>query len=298
VAALVPPGELARVQGYNQALGGAIEIVGPPLGALALAVLALHQVMAVDVVTAILAIVPLLFVRIPEPMRSAATATASVWHGTVDGLRYIRALPGIPAIIVVVLMLNFVGAPMGTLLPLYIRDVFGGDAADLGLIQSGFGVGLIAGGILLSAWGGPKRHRTVTALAGIALSQIGTLGVAAAPVGGLWVVAGSWALFAVFNALVNGTFGAMLQTAVSGEMQGRVQSVIQSGAMLATPLGLALAVPVTNLLGLRFWYWFAGVAAIAGSLLAMTFPQVRQLDAITDAAARRSMAVPEGAPAE
>ena len=47
-----PSEHLARVSGLNQGLQGLINIVAPPLGALLLSVLPLHNVLAVDIVTA------------------------------------------------------------------------------------------------------------------------------------------------------------------------------------------------------------------------------------------------------
>ena len=58
----------------NQTLGGALNIVGPPLGALAMSLMPLSGVMMLDVGTAMLAVVPLLFVRIPQPAQSLAAS--------------------------------------------------------------------------------------------------------------------------------------------------------------------------------------------------------------------------------
>ena len=68
---MVPKEHLARVAGLNQTMMGVMNIISPPLGALLLSVLPLGKVLAVDVVTAGLAVLPLLFVTIPQPERSA-----------------------------------------------------------------------------------------------------------------------------------------------------------------------------------------------------------------------------------
>jgi MFS transporter, DHA3 family, macrolide efflux protein len=263
-------------------------VLGPALGALALAVLALHQVMLVDVVTACTAILPLLFVRIPEPERTTGFSAGPVWNDVLAGFRYIRSLPGVLALMALAVVLNFVGAPTWTLLPLYVRDVFGGSAGDLGLIQSGFGLGLIIGGLALSLWGGRLRgNRALIALGGVAISQLGVFGVASAPANMLWLVSASWTLFAVFNAVANGTLMAVLQGAVAPDMQGRVQSAVSSGVMMAMPLGLAVSTPAVELLGLRFWYFLSATVALVGALWAMTSRRVLLLDTIGSADAPR-----------
>jgi len=62
---MVPDEHLTRVAGLNQTMQGALNMIGPPLGAFFLAVLPLHGVILIDVGTAMLAIAPLFFVPIP-----------------------------------------------------------------------------------------------------------------------------------------------------------------------------------------------------------------------------------------
>ncbi|NIN65376.1 MAG: MFS transporter, partial [Anaerolineae bacterium] len=77
---MVPKEHLARVAGLNQAVLGGINIMGPPLGAFFLALLSYSAVMLVDVGTAALAIVPLLFVPVPQPGRRAGgPEKESIW---------------------------------------------------------------------------------------------------------------------------------------------------------------------------------------------------------------------------
>lgn len=275
---MVPKAHLSRVQGLNQALVGAVNVIGPPLGALALALLALHQVMLIDVFTAMIAILPLFFVRIAEPERKPTDVGArAVVNDMVAGLRYVRGFPGMLAVIAVALGLNFLGAPTWTLLPLYVRNVFGGDAAGLSMVQSAFGIGLISGGLALTAWGG-LRSRINTGFGAFALMGLAVLGIGAAPATALWSVALGWFVFAFFNAIGNGTFMALLQGAVAPEMQGRVVSVVQSAANLAIPLGLALATPVVERFGLRSWYLASGVITALACLWALSSRAVRRLD--------------------
>ncbi len=65
-AMLVPKEWLPRVAGFNQTLQGVMTIAAAPLGALALAFLPTQGALMIDVVTALLGIVPLLFFRIPQ----------------------------------------------------------------------------------------------------------------------------------------------------------------------------------------------------------------------------------------
>lgn len=62
---MVPVESLTRIQGLNQMLSGGINIVAAPLGALLLELLSIEAVLVIDIITAIIAIFPLLFLQIP-----------------------------------------------------------------------------------------------------------------------------------------------------------------------------------------------------------------------------------------
>jgi DHA3 family macrolide efflux protein-like MFS transporter len=88
---MVPDQHLPRVAGLNQAIGGAVDIIAPPLGALLLGLLALHQIMLIDVVTAALAILPLLFIPVPQPPRLASSddVKSTIWADMGAGFHYV-----------------------------------------------------------------------------------------------------------------------------------------------------------------------------------------------------------------
>jgi DHA3 family macrolide efflux protein-like MFS transporter len=164
---MVPDEHLTRVAGLNQALNGGLAIVGPLLGALAVEGLLMYQVMMIDVGTALLAIVPLLFVFIPQPKRADLEGKpASVWRDLQIGFRYVFGWRGLVAIIGAAAVIHLVLTPAFTLLPLLVKNHFGGGAAQLGFLEGVSGVGMLAGGLILSVWGGLKR-RIYTSLIGI-----------------------------------------------------------------------------------------------------------------------------------
>src|SRR4030043_2426378 len=65
---MVPKEHLPRSQGLNQMLQGGMSIASAPLGALLLVWLPMQGILAIDVVTALLAISPLFFFKIPPPV--------------------------------------------------------------------------------------------------------------------------------------------------------------------------------------------------------------------------------------
>ncbi|HPE36584.1 MAG TPA: MFS transporter, partial [Spirochaetales bacterium] len=169
---LVPEEHLTRVGGLNQTLQGVMAIVAPPLGALLVMVVPTQGILAIDVVTAALAVLPLFFVHIPMPARSGTEARdgkagSSYVQDLKHGLQYIVRWPGLFGLIAVAMLVNFLLVPSSSLMPLLVTKSFGRSALELAWTETAMGVGIIAGGLALSAWGGFKR-RIVTSIMGIA----------------------------------------------------------------------------------------------------------------------------------
>ncbi len=266
---LMVPGEhLSRVAGINQTLQGALNIVAPPLGAIALGLLPLHGVMAIDVVTAALAILPLLFVAIPQPLRVTGQVPGSrpptVWQDLVAGLRYAWGWPGLVAVLLIAMIINFVVNPGFALMPLLVTDHFRGGALELGWLESAWGVGMLAGGLLLSVWGGFRR-RVYTSLSAMVVGGLAIAAVGLVPSGGFPLALAALFLAGAMNPLINGPLFAILQATVAPDMQGRIFTLVNALAMAMMPLSLALAGPVSDVVGVRPWYVLGGtVFALVG----------------------------------
>jgi DHA3 family macrolide efflux protein-like MFS transporter len=277
---MVPEQHLARVAGLNQALQGLGSIVAPPLGALLLQVLPMQGVLAVDVVTALLAISPLFFVHIPQPERTKAATQASrpsVVGDLREALRFLRDWPGILMIIAIAVLVNALIFPALSLQPLLVTEHFGGDVLQLAWLQSAFGVGMVAGGVTLGVWGGFKR-RSLTGLLALALNGIGLVVIGLAPADAFPVAVGAMFFAWFMNPIANGALMAVLQVIVPPDMQGRVFTLLQSAAGAMIPLGLVIAGPLAEVLGVQIWFLVAGVAMAVMGIGALFVPAITRLD--------------------
>jgi DHA3 family macrolide efflux protein-like MFS transporter len=266
---MVPKKHLSRVAGLNQTMQGALNIVAPPLGAILLSLLPLHAIMGIDLGTAAVAIVSLLLVAIPQPERTAAADAGhkvSVWDDFRAGLRYVWGWPGLMAILVMAMIINFVVNPAFSLMPLLVTEHFGGGALQLGWLQSGWGIGMLLGGLILSVWGGFRR-RVYTSLVGLVLEGAAILVIGLAPGHGFSLALGAIFVAGFMNPLINGPLLAILQATVEPEMQGRVFTLVSSLSSAMMPLSLAVAGPVADLIGVRQWYVIGGaIFALSGAV--------------------------------
>ncbi|MFC2037447.1 MFS transporter [Chloroflexota bacterium] len=278
---MVPKKHLTRVAGLNQTMNGALNIVAPPVGALLLAVMPLYSIMLLDVGSALLAIGPLCVVHIPQPRRedlgSHKTRRPSVLADMRQGLRYIWNWPGLLALIGSVMIIKVALTPAFSLLPLLVSKYFGGDAAQLSLLESVVGVGIVVGGLILSVWGGFRR-RIYTTLMGSTILGLGLVGLGLTPGHLFWAALASVFVVGLMIPLVDGPIMAILQDTVVPEMQGRVFTIMGSLLSLTSPFSLAVAGPVSDWLGLQVWYVVAGVLCVALGLSGFFVPVIANIE--------------------
>lgn len=294
---MVPGGLLTRIQGLNQALQGGAPLVSAPLGALLVAALPMSHILLIDVVTALVAIVPLVFIRIPRPAgSSAAAAPTSIIEDMAAGLRYLGDHRGQRYMLYGAAGINLVAVPAFVLLPLFVVSELQGTPLQLGWLEMVFGAGSIAGGILLGIWGGFER-RIVTALFGLAAMGVAVIALGLAPAKIFTAALVAMLLVGASTSLVNGSIHAILQATVPPHYQGRVFTLVSSVAGAMTPLGLALAAPVAEVMGVRFWYLAGGTTCLLAAGAATLVPAIMDIET-ADAAPDQATAVPAGSPGQ
>jgi len=270
---MVPSKHYTRVEGLNQTVAGVLSVSAPPLGALSLALLPLSGVMMIDVITALFAIVPLFFLSIPQPPPEHVHAirAASILSNTREGLRFILRWPGLLALVGLVLVMKIVMMPAFSLSPVLILEDFGRSASSLALYQALIGAGTIGGGFLISVWGGFKR-RILTILLGFGGMGTGAVIVGFASTERFWMALVGAAVLGGTMAIANAPYTAILQAKIPSHMQGRVMASLGSLLTLTTPIGLAMAGPISDLLGVQFWYRIGGIVCILIAVAGLLFP--------------------------
>ncbi|WP_255701144.1 MFS transporter [Microbulbifer sp. YPW16] len=260
---MVPASLLSRIQGLNQALQGGAPLLSAPLGALLVAALPMSSILLVDVITALVAITPLVFIRVPQPATSQSTDSSFLGDMAL-GFRYLGKHRGQLYLLCGAAGVNLVAVPAFVLLPLFVISELQGTALQLGWLEMIFGAGSIAGGVLLGIWGGFER-RIVTALFGLAAMGIAVISLGLAPAEIFSAALVSMLLVGTGTSLVNGSIHAILQATVPPDYQGRIFTLVASVAGAMTPLGLALAAPVAEVMGVRFWYLAGGVTCLVAA---------------------------------
>jgi DHA3 family macrolide efflux protein-like MFS transporter len=281
ISLIVPQEKLTRVQGLNEMLNGGMNIIAAPVGALLVSTVSMTAVLAIDLVTAAIAISTLLLVAIPQPARAVdTTASSAIRSMKVDftaGFRYVRGWRGLLILAGLAMMVNMLLAPSFSLMPLMVTDHFQGTAWHLGAMEAAISIGIIAGGILLGIWGGFKRRITTT-LTGLIGIGLGVVIVGLAPAS-LFYLAVIGLLFAgVMSAFTNGPLMAIFQAVVAPEMQGRVFALMGSLTAAMMPLGLIIAGPMADIVGVQAWFVMGGIVCIVTGVASFFIRDLQTLE--------------------
>lgn len=278
---MVPPEHYSRIQGLNQMLQGLMNILAAPLGALLLEIMPIQGVLMIDVFTALLAVLPLFFIAVPQPVRKLDAVTGgsktTVWQEFKEGFRYAFSWPGLVIIGLMATLINLVLNPAFSLLPLLVTKHFNGQAIQLAWMESAFGVGIILGGLLLGVWGGFKR-RILTAMMGLFGLGMGVLALGLVPSYAFIAAVVIMFWLGLANPITNGPLMAAVQAAVEPEMQGRIFTIISSVAGLMSPLGLMVAGPIADKFGIQTWFLVGGVVTLLMAISSFFIPAVMNFE--------------------
>lgn len=275
VVMLVPRHFVVRAAGLNQALNSLTVVAAAPLGALAIGTLPIGWALSIDVLTALLGIVPLLCWRIPQPARGEAGRTG-LWSEFREGLHLVWRTPGLRRLFLLLGAVVLAVMPTFVLVPLLVKEHFAGGAAQVALMEGLAGAGMLLGGLLMAALA-PRRLVRWT-LFGFAVSCAALALTAAAPASLFGVAVAWWVMSGISFVLGDTPLMALLQTTIPDHLQGRVLALMSTLMALAAPVGLALTAPLGEWIGVRGVFVVAGVLGTLASLAGFLSPALLALD--------------------
>lgn len=279
---IVPQEELIRAGGLGQMINTACTMLGPMLGALLMSLASLPWILMLDVAGALVAIVSLSSVKLA--LRSSGHKTGFDIFGEMkQGLHAIRANKALLRLSIPMLISTVVFVPLGTLLPLMVLNYFSGTAWHNGLVQTMFSLGMLATAMIISLTGGPRKQflmiSVFTGLLGFCSLLAGFI-----PASMFWVFCVLVFLMGSTGSGFNIPFTAYVQKTVPPENLGKVLSLITSVMSFAAPVGMFLAGPAAEFIGINNWMRIAGIVMIlvgtATHLLTKEFDAIGSQEAI------------------
>lgn len=305
ITTMLPKEQYARANGMMSLAESGSNIFAPLLAGALLGVVGLGGILTIDVITFLFAIGALLLVRVPQPARTeeGQRGRGSLWKESAYGFRYILERPSLLGLQVVFLVCNlFVGIPFAIQAPMILART-GNNELALASVSSAGAIGGVIGGLVMSAWGGPKR-RVHGVLAGWIISSLfGLVLMGSGRMLAVWALASF--IDAFFVPMINGSNQAIWQSKVAPDIQGRVFSIRRLIAWFVTPLAMLVAGPLADHVlepamqvggslsaalgwlvgvgpgaGMSLLFIAGGLLAALAGLLAYAFPTVRDVEVL------------------
>lgn len=281
VPTMVPKEKLSRLNGVGYLFTSLIQLIGPVIGAVLMAFFSLQLILWIDVITFVIAIIPLLMIKIPSVRNlteiSEKVKTTSFKKDFKEGIITIKIIPGLLILLFLDMIINFLVAPVNVLLPLYINVIHLGTALDLAFLSMFLNGGMILGGVITTLkknW----KHKNSTYFIGmmIVLGLLSVLGIA--PRGIfilLWLGVG---MIGLILPIINTIYMTIIQTTVPPDKMGRVSSVIQSFANAMFPIGTIIAGPLAEAIGIRSVFIYGSIIGVLVVFLTWRFTKMRHID--------------------
>ena len=254
----VPAEELVRVGGWSQMFASGSFLLGPAIGAALYAALPLPVILLTDLVGALLASGLLAAVSIPRAQaqrRGRRRALEELKEG-VEVFRGDRPLTWMVA--VETLEMVFV-MPLASFYPLMTSSYFQASAWHGSAVEALYALGMMASALLFGSVIRVRRHLWVSYL-----GMMG-LGVTSAVCGLLPPQMWAWWIFAVACGFMGASCNvhniplvAYMQANIDPARLGRAFALTALLSSVTTPVGLLVAAPLADRLGVHRWFLIAG----------------------------------------
>jgi MFS family permease len=267
VGDMVPRSELPGAVALNGMGFNLARSVGPAIGGAIVAAAGAAAAFAINALSYLALIGVLARWRPPLPVR--VLPPESLGTAIVAGVRYVSMSPAIRAVLLRSGAFGLAASAVMALMPLMAKDLLGGGPLTYGLLLGAFGVGAVAGGLLLAK----LRERLSTEQ--IVTFASGAFAIAAAVSGASRSVALTMAALVIGGAgwvLALATFNVSVQMAAPRWVVARALSLYQMAAFGGLAAGSWLWGVVAAGTDVSVAVWIAGALLLTTTLLGLWIP--------------------------
>jgi MFS family permease len=254
------PEDLPNAIALNSSMFNSARLVGPAVGGLLIGWVGEGPVFVLNALGYTAVIAALLALRLPaERSWSPGPVLAHIR----EGFAYAFGSAPTRDTLILFACVCLVGVPYVVLLPVFARDILGGDARTLGVLTSCAGAGALMAALWLAA------RDSLTGIGALVWRATGVLGVALVAFAAssvFWLSAAVLVVSGGALMLATASMNTAIQTLVSDRMRGRVMSLYAMGYVGLAPLGSLTGGALATRLGARLTVAMGGVACIALSL--------------------------------
>jgi MFS family permease len=251
--------DLPNAIALNSFLMQAGRFVGPALAGFVVALLGEAVCFALNALSYLAVLLALWAIRIAPKAGPAVPALAALR----EGFGYVLGDRRIRRALLLVACISFFATPYAVMMPLFAREIFGGDARTLGLLIGSAGAGSLLAALYLASRGGTAGLLRRVSLAAPAVGAALALFALTPRLGLAFPV-----LMALGFAVIVTIAGSntLIQTWVDNEFRGRVMSIFTMAFLGIAPLGSFAVGSAAHALGIRPTLLACGLLTLAAGL--------------------------------
>jgi MFS family permease len=249
--------DLPNAMALNSAMVNIARLVGPALSGIVLQEFGAGICFSLNALSFVAVLTSLLLMKLPE--FTPPTVKKKIVHELAEGLVYLKETTAIGTIMLILVCLSLLVLPYDTMIPVFAKVIFKGNAATYGYISSFTGLGAILSSLFMAS------IKNVDRLKIILLIGILTLGAGLI----LFSLVSYFALAMPFAVLIG--FGSLMPTTASitiiqmeaaSNMRGRVMSYVAVAYFGMLPLGSLLIGAISQKITAPSAMLCQGVAAL------------------------------------
>ena len=256
---IVPKDKLTKVNGTNGSIQAVIMFVSPMVSAALLGLTSIEMIFFIDVITAAIAIITLLALKISVHEKAAEKQTTSYFSDFKQGLQYVNNHDFLKKFFLFFAVFFVLMAPASFLTPLQVTRSFGDDVWRLSAIEIAFSIGMMIGGGIIASWGGFQNKVKTMAFASVIMG-VCTFALGIVPL--FWVYLAFMALFGVVMPIFSTLGTVLLQEKIEEEYLGRVFGVMGMISTSMMPLGMLIFGPIADFIKIEWLLVGTGVFII------------------------------------
>lgn len=261
IPTIAPDEELTKVNGQLGMVQSANRIIAPAIGAFLFAALPLHLLLLIDVLGAIMGLVLLLLVTIPQSNNESHSN--QLLRDTKLGFQELSSKKGLWIIVLIGALSSLFIMPAASMYPLITMGYFNGTVGNAGLVQIIYSVGMLAGGTIIGLFGKWKDRMKPFLMSYLVLGlTLAASGILPPNQQGFICFAALSALTGMAVPFFDTLLLSMIQQSFPMEQLGKIMGVVMSLLSLPGPLGLIFAGPVADHIGVEKLFLIAGIGTI------------------------------------
>ncbi|HXG75640.1 MAG TPA: MFS transporter [Gaiellaceae bacterium] len=265
---------MERASGIRSAIQQGSLLLGAPVGGAMVAAFGATTALWLDAASFLVS-AALVVLFVPRPQRAEEPKPRGRYVDELaEGMRFVRDRRLVRALVLTVLLTNFLDAPFPVVMTVFAEDAYG-SATHLGLMYGVFGGAALAGALAYGALGHrlPRRRTFV-----VCFALVPPMYLTLATLPPLPVTLAVLALSGFAAGPLNPLIFTLVSEIVPTHLRGRVFGAVRAGAWASIPAGILVGTALVGAFGVAATFLAVGVCYAAVTAYGFVNPAFRELD--------------------